>query len=62
MPSPFPSAPQSVQVAGMNCIHPRAPAEEVSWAAMPNPVSILLIAARIEGPRAPSLYFAAACW
>jgi hypothetical protein len=45
----------------MNCIHPIAPADEGPWLT-PNPVSISLIAARIEGPAAPRTYSFEADW
>src|SRR5215204_265111 len=44
-PSPLASAPYACQVEGMNCIHPRAPAED-TLRLVPNAVSILLIEAR----------------
>src|SRR5438067_9661345 len=44
MPSPFASTPQRIQVEGMNCIHPSAPAE-LGPMFCPKLDSILLIAA-----------------
>ena len=45
----------------MNCIQPSAPADEGPrfW---PKPLSISLIAARIEGPAGPRSYAWAAAW